>query len=232
MAVRYRDLLEGVSSRIAVTADEARTATEATVSALARVLPASKRQRLLDAVPSLTRQSVGEAPGPAPDVEAFVSEVSWLAGVPREQARYQAQAVLATLAEHEPDLMDKLDPPDDLRSLFRDPEPGGGITGPTGGSAPLTDAEVAAALASLPDWSGDRRALHRTLVLPRRNLDYVLAQFALLKRDTGRSPDVRVEGDAAVLTVCTESVDAVTALDVDLARRVDALIIEAGAGID
>jgi pterin-4a-carbinolamine dehydratase len=231
IAVRYQDLVAGVSSRIAVTADEARAAAEATISALARVLDVSERRRLLDAVPSLTRRSVGEAPGPAPDAEAFVREVAWLTGAPPEQARYQVQAVLAALAEHEPDVVDSLDLPDGLRSLFTDPAPGGGITGPTGGSAPLTDVEVAAALAHLPAWTGDRRALRRTLVLPRPNLDRVLARFELLKRNTGRSPDVRVEADAAVLTVRTDSVDAVTALDLELARRVDDLIVEAGAGM-
>src|SRR2546423_2479999 len=164
-------------------------------------------------------------------LEAFVSEVSWLTGVPPERARYRAQAVLATKAERDPELVDSLDLPEQIRAMCVDPAPAGGIVGPTGHTAPLTAAEVSAALADLPDWTGDIPALTRTLTLPPGNLDRVLDRIALIHRNIGRGPEVRRDGNTAVLTARTHAVDGVTALDLDLAAHVDAVIRDAGAGI-
>lgn len=229
--LRYQDLVTSVAERIAITVDEARAAAQATIAALAHSLDGPDRTRLLAAMPATVRDAAGDAPGPALDVDAFVSEVSWLTGATPEQSRYRAQAVLATIAEHEPGLLASLNLPDDLPTLAVDPAPGGGITGPTGHAAPLTADEVAGFLAELPDWSGDRQALRRTLTLPSNNLDRVLAQVELLGQDLGRGPEIVRDGDTARISVRTHSVDAVTTLDVDLAHEIDDRIAEAAAGI-
>jgi pterin-4a-carbinolamine dehydratase len=225
--VQYQQLITDVTRRIPITAEEARLAAEATIGALARTVDEPRRRRLLQSVPPAIGKGADEAPGPAPDQDSFVSEVSWLTGTPPEQARYRAQAVLATLAEHEPELVDALRLPEDLRQLCAEPAPGGGLIGPTGHAAPLTAAEVRTALGDLPDWTGDQDALRRTLTLPPANLDRVLARIERLHRDLGRGPDVARAGQAATITVRTNAARAVTAADVELAHRIDDAIIDA-----
>jgi hypothetical protein len=74
--------------------------------------------------------------------------------------------------------------------------------------------------------------LTRTIALPRANLDRVLGLLARLRPQTGRGPRIgRASGDLAVITVRTGRQEEVTALDVELAHRVDAAIDEAGAGV-
>jgi pterin-4a-carbinolamine dehydratase/uncharacterized protein (DUF2267 family) len=232
MMMQYRELVTAVARRIGVSTEEARDAADATIDTLARTLGESQRQRLFERVPAVITQE-NTAVGAAPNADAFVAEVSWLTGIERDQARYRTQAVLSTVAQYEPELLGELRVPDALRELFADPVPGGGVTSGHGHAAPLTDEEVAEALDDLPYWSGNRCALRRTLVLPPGNLEAVLTLIGMLKQDHGRSPHVERDGaDTAVLILFTNSVGAVTALDVDLAHRVDAVIDRAGAGID
>jgi pterin-4a-carbinolamine dehydratase len=229
--LQYRDLISDVRTRIGVSTEEARAAADAVIGAVARTVEPAARDRLLATVPGSIALATPDAPGAAPTADALVSAVSWLTGAAPEQARYRAQAVLATVADHEPDLIDALHLPDDIRSLCADPAAGGGVTGPTGHSAPLTRDEVVAALTGLPGWTGDTRALRRTLTLPAGNLDRVLDRVARLHRDLGRGPGVTRDGDTAVFTVCTSAIGAVTAADVDLAHRVDATIAAASPGM-
>ncbi|MDQ7909498.1 DUF2267 domain-containing protein [Phytohabitans sp. ZYX-F-186] len=229
--VQHRDLVTTVADHIGVSVDEARRAAEATIATLVRTVDEPQRQRVLDAVPTLLAEEVGEAPGPAWDHDDFVAEVSWLTGTAPEEARERVQAVLYVLSRQEPRLVGELELPGDIRDLISDPAPGGGITGPRGRTAPLTDDELAAALANLPYWTGGHRAIRRTIQLPEENLRRVLERVEGLRAETGRAPDVERDGETATLTVYTGSVDAVTRLDVDLAHQVDDAIVEAGAGM-
>jgi hypothetical protein len=236
--VRYRDLVAGVRSRTGADFDEARTGAEATVVALAHALREGDRQRLLETVPAELHDDhpVGnfESGNPAvAELPGFLAEVARLAGCPPERARYQAQATLTALAEQDRDLVDSLDIPTDIRELVAPPPAGGGVVDPaTGHTPPLSDDDLRAALARLPYWSGTREGLSRSISLPRENLDRVLRRLERLKPDTGRAPLIgRQDASTAVVVVRTGSVDAVTALDVDLANRVDAAIDEVGAGM-
>jgi pterin-4a-carbinolamine dehydratase len=214
--MRYRELVETVARRAGVSTDVARDATEATIDTLARTLEDPQRTLLLDRVPGKIKEN-SEAPGPAPDVGSFVAEVSWLLGVEEPLARYRAQAVLSGVAQQEPDLILQLRVPDSLQELFEEPP---GARGPA-----LTDVEILQALERLPYWSGDEHSLWRFLVLPPHSLDLVLARLAGMKAESGRAPHIdRRAKDAAVLIVRTHSVNAVTALDVELAHRVDEII--------
>ncbi|TDC97587.1 DUF2267 domain-containing protein [Actinomadura sp. 7K507] len=232
MAVKYQNLLESVSEKTGLDSGVARAAAEATVTVLARTLDEPDRDRFLDAMPG---QLKGRLPVEGQvregDEADFVRAVSLLAHRPPDEARLRARAVLAALAEQEPDLIAELNVPDQLRGMFAPPGVGGGVTGPTGQEAPLTPEEVDAALGALPDWSGDAGELRRTLVLPPGNLDRVLRRIDLLRDEMGRGPEVRRGADGVQLAVRTASVDAVTALDVELASRLDDVIDEAGAGM-
>lgn len=233
MAVKYEDLLAAVSGMTGTGSGVARAAAEATIAALARMLPTEERDRLLATLPAELTDDFPMGGGPRDwDQRDFVREVSLLGRRTPEQARLRAQAVLSALAEQEPRLMAGLTLPDDVRALVTPPEAGGGISGPTGHEAPLTAAEVTAALRRLPAWTGDTRALRRTIELPPENLDRVLERLRRLRENGGRGPKVRRgDGGTAELTVSTASIGAVTVRDVELAARIDDLIDAAGAGM-
>lgn len=271
MAVKYSELLGDVARMTGTDAGIARAAAEATMTALARALPEPDRARLLRVLPAELTNDFPVTGGPRDwSAREFVREVSLLGRRPPEQARLRAQAVLSALADQEPDLVAGLHLPDEVRALFDPPGAGGGVYGPTGHAAPLTAGEVAAALETLPDWTGDTRGLRRTIVLPPDNLERVLARVRLLRENLGRGPYVRrgpgarpgaaaapevtgpatpdeadaqagarpaetgapvPESASAELVVRTAAVDAVTALDVELAARIDDLIADAGAGM-
>ncbi|MEU5941387.1 DUF2267 domain-containing protein [Micromonospora sp. NPDC047548] len=229
----YRELVGEVSRRAGVDFRTAKVGAEATVLALAWALDEAERERLLAAVPVKLHDVVPvDGIERHRDLPGFLAEVGRISGRSPEQARYQAQATLAALADHDGDLIDSLDVPDGLRDLLGPPAPGGGLVGAHSAAAPLTEAELRDALDDLPYWSSDRRSLVRTIELPTGNLDRVLDRLDQLRVETGRGPQIgRPDSDNAVLTVRSRTVDAVTAADVDLAHRVDDAIDEAGAGM-
>lgn len=233
-ALRYRELIQSASARAGRPFDLGRVAGEATIIVLTRVLDAEDRQRLLAAVPTELRDDQVTATWARPgDLAEFLGQVATIAGRTPEQARHDAQAVLSALAEQDPELVGSLDLPPYLADLLGPPPVGGGVVGPAASTPPLTDDQTRQALSRLRRWSGDRRALSRTIWLPPDNLDRVLRRVADLKPDLGRGPKIsRGRDGSATLTVRTASVDAVTSLDVDLAERIDAVIEEAGAGMN
>lgn len=225
--IKYQELISSAANRINAGWDDARAAADATIEALALSTTQENRRRLSEAVPVLLRPD-GDTQARIRDAQGFIQTVANLTRRPAEQARYRVQAVLAALAESEPDLVDSLELPDDIKALATDPAVGGGIVGLEGGPAPLTPDEVAAALADFPDWSGDTSGLRRTISLPPDRLDRVLARVADVDPETGRGADIHRESDdTAVLFVRTHSVKAVTALDIDLISQIDTLIREA-----
>ncbi|MEU2615435.1 DUF2267 domain-containing protein [Micromonospora sp. NPDC007271] len=230
----YRDLVEDVSRRAGVDFSTAKVAAEATVLALACALDEAARRRLLEAVPLKLHDVVPvEGVGRHRDLPGFLAEVGRRSRLTPEQARYQAEATLAALADADGELVESLHVPDGLRDLLAPPSPGGGLVGPKSATAPLDEQELRDVLARLPYWSSDRQSLVRTIELPAGNLDRVLDRLDQLRAETGRAPQIgRPDPDSAVITVQTQQVDGVTALDVDLARRIDDAIDEAGAGIN
>ncbi|MFG2054725.1 DUF2267 domain-containing protein [Micromonospora sp. NPDC048930] len=231
----YRDLVDDVSRRAGVDFSTAKVAAEATVLALAWALDEAERERLLEAVPVKLHDVVPvDGIERRQDLPGFLAEVGRRSRLTPEQARYQAEATLAALADADGELVESLRVPDGLRDLLAPPpEPGGGLVGPTSSTAPLSEQELRDALAGLPYWSSDRQSLVRTIELPAGNLDRVLDRLDLLRVETGRRPLIgRPDPDSAVLTVRTQQVDGVTALDVDLAHQVDDAIDEAGAGMN
>ncbi|MEU5791423.1 DUF2267 domain-containing protein [Micromonospora purpureochromogenes] len=229
----YRELVDEVSRRAGVDFRTAKVGAEATVLALAWALDEAERQRLLEAVPVKLHDVVPvDGIERHQDLPGFLAEVGRISGRSPEQARYQAEATLAALADHDGDLIESLDVPDGLRDLLTPTEPGGGLVGARSAAAPLTEAELRDALNDLPYWSSDRQSLVRTIELPPGNLDRVLDRLDQLRVDTGRGPQIgRPDPDNAVLTVRSRTADAVTAADVDLAHQVDDAIEEVGAGM-
>jgi pterin-4a-carbinolamine dehydratase len=176
---------------------------------------------------------VGCAAGsPTTSLIGFLHQVATIVHRTPDQARYLAQAVLSVMSGQDGELMSSLRLPEYVRDLLAPPAEGG-VVGVDGRTPPLTDEELRAALARPPLWSGDRRALVRTIALPPGNLERVLRRLADLKHEAGRGPRIRRPDEGvAKFVVRTSPVNAVTALDVELAHRVDAAIEEAGAGMD
>ncbi|GIJ39629.1 DUF2267 domain-containing protein [Micromonospora andamanensis] len=231
--VGYRELVEDVVRRVGVDFRTAKVGVESTVLVLAWALEAGERRRLLEAVPASLHDVVPvDGIERRQDLGGFLAEVGRISGRSPEQARYQAEATLAALAEHDGDLIESLHVPDELRELLNPPAAGGGVVGVVSATPQLSAAELGAALADLPYWSGDGSALSRTLELPPGNLDRVLDRLDLLRQRTGRGPRIgRVGPTTAVLTVTSGNAGAVTAMDVDLAHAVDDAVDEAGAGM-
>ncbi len=231
--VRYRDLVSDVARRTGLDFDAAKQAAEATVTVLARALGEPDRQRLLAAVPAELHDDYPvELPDRREDLASFVGEVARIAHGTPEQARYRAQAVLTALGERAPDLVASLHLPPDIWGLVEPPPIGGDGVGPAGHPTPLTDAELRQELARLPYWAGTRRAISRTVTGPPDRLDRLLLALARRKADWQRGPKFsRPAPDAAILVLKTSGPDAVTALDIDLAHRLDGTIAEALANL-
>ncbi|MEU4402012.1 DUF2267 domain-containing protein [Micromonospora orduensis] len=232
-SVGYHDLVDEVGRRAGVDFSTAKVGAEATVLVLAFALDAAERQTLLDAVPNSLHDVLPvDGIERHRDLPGFLAEVGRISGRTPEQARYQAEATLAALAEQGGDLVESLHVPDGLRELLNPPAAGGGLVGASTTTPTLDDAQVQAALDDLPYWTGDSDGLYRVVALPPDNLDRVLDRLDRLRQETGRGPSIgRPGGTAAVLTVRTSQADGVTALDVDLAHQIDDAIDEMGAGM-
>ncbi|MCW2613686.1 MAG: putative pterin-4-alpha-carbinolamine dehydratase [Frankiales bacterium] len=89
---------------------------------------------------------------------------------------------------------------------------------------PLTADQLAEALATLPGWSGDLRRLERTVLLPPDRAAALRARVAAAADELDHHPVVEDVPGGLRFVVWTHVRDAVTELDVALARRIDALL--------
>ena len=89
----------------------------------------------------------------------------------------------------------------------------------------LSPDEVTTALRDLPLWSGDVAGLHRTVQLPsfRAAVARIVA-IADVAEEMDHHPDVDLRWRTLHLVLVSHSEGGVSALDVELARRIDALL--------
>jgi 4a-hydroxytetrahydrobiopterin dehydratase len=88
----------------------------------------------------------------------------------------------------------------------------------------LEPAELSAALATMPDWHGDTRRIART-VRP-RDLWSLLENVADAEEDLDHHTVVDLDAGTVTFSVWTHVCDAVTAADLELAQRIDAVIAQ------
>ena len=84
--------------------------------------------------------------------------------------------------------------------------------------------ELAAALSGLPLWSGDGEGIRRSVELPGfPDAVAALVRIAFVAERLDHHPDVDLRWRTLHLTLVTHSAGGVTELDLELARRIDAL---------
>jgi 4a-hydroxytetrahydrobiopterin dehydratase len=88
----------------------------------------------------------------------------------------------------------------------------------------LSDEDVAAALTSLPGWTGDVRALERTVVLPDGIGQELRDRIARVEQAMNHHAVVEERPDGTVFRVWTHARGVVTDLDVELAGRISEVI--------
>jgi pterin-4a-carbinolamine dehydratase len=194
------------------------------------------RDRLAAVLPGSLR-SAAERRGQAlhPDSgAALVSAVRARSGCPAERARFYTQAVLSTLAGAEPDVAGVLARRlPDGEELFAPVDQG---VAPRGSGVPtrltprlLERDEIARALAGLEGWEGDEHRLRRTVVLPPDRHRPLRDAVARAEHDMTHHARVEQVRDEVTFEVWTHSLDRVTDMDVELARRIDAAVVAVGS---
>jgi 4a-hydroxytetrahydrobiopterin dehydratase len=89
----------------------------------------------------------------------------------------------------------------------------------------LSPDDVAAALSSLPLWSGDADGIERTLELPGfRAAVEAISMIADVAEQLDHHPDMDLRWTKVRVAVVTHSAGGLTDLDLELARRVDLLV--------
>ena len=91
--------------------------------------------------------------------------------------------------------------------------------------ARLSPDDVAAALRALPLWSGDADGLRRTVELPSfRDAVAAIDAIADVAEEMDHHPDIDLRWRTLHLRLVSHSAGGVTELDLELARRIDALV--------
>ena len=88
----------------------------------------------------------------------------------------------------------------------------------------LSDEEITAALAGLPDWTRSGNSIIRTVELK----DFQAAMLftgavAYMAEKAGHHPDILIQWNKVTLTLSTHSAGGLTAADFDLAAKISAL---------
>lgn len=235
--IKYATFVEAAGERAGVAdTEEARRAVEAVLAGVAASLDESDRDRLAAVLPGSLRPAVethgqGERPESG---AALVFAVSAASGCSPERSRFYTQAVLSTLADLEPEvaaaLARRLPDGDELFAPVDQ-----GVT-PRGSGVPigltprlLEQDEIDRVLAALEDWTGDQHRLRRTVVLPSDRHRPIRNAVARAEQELTHHARVEEEGDALTFEVWTHSLDRVTDLDVELARRIDAAVAAIGS---
>jgi pterin-4a-carbinolamine dehydratase/uncharacterized protein (DUF2267 family) len=233
--ITHEPLVEHVAAQARLSGtDEAARVVKVTLAALAHQLEVPRRQRLRQALPGPERDAAMVTVPPAGGgATELAREIGHNLETPPEHARYLVRTVLSEIAEADPELGQVLREglPPDCASLFQAPEPyPERMHAATVAPAPLTTAELATELRRRPQWSGTSHHLTRTVALPADRLPPLLNQINKDSRALNHRCDHEQTDDGITFFLHTRSVDAVTALDLELADRIDAAVTAVGSG--
>lgn len=93
----------------------------------------------------------------------------------------------------------------------------------------LTADEVGAALASLPEWSGDTSRLVRRASVPQSRQDELVDTIMRAADEMNHHPNVERDGDTVTFLIWSHDVGGVTTRDVELAARIDEVLSDRDA---
>lgn len=235
--IEYSTFIAAAGSQAGMAdSDEARRAVEAVVGAVAVALDEPGRAQLAAVLPGALRGAT-EADGPVAPVEddaALVVSVASISGCPPERARFYAQSVLSTLVDLEPEvaraIRDRLPLTDDLFSPIDQGVTPRGSGVPTRLSPRLLDrSDIDRELGRLRGWDGDERRLRRTVELPPDRVRPLRDAVARAEREMDHKARVEQHGGTVTFEVWTHSLDRVTDMDVQLARRIDEAVEAVGS---
>ena len=226
--MRHQEFLAGVAARGGFAGtDDARRAADAVLATLAEHLPGDDRDALAKALPSLLEQESGvdrAAGGGTPTEAGLVDEVARRTGWEPERARYALTAVIGQLHAEDADLGERIGRvvPEDLRGSGPTLPPDAASEGAQGRPQPVDRDELQRVLNRLTDWSGDVSGIERTVELPSEHIDLVLERLRAAESEIGaRLRTVERTPTSLTVRARTESMQAVAALDLDLAERFD-----------
>ncbi|RCW46237.1 pterin-4a-carbinolamine dehydratase [Halopolyspora algeriensis] len=240
MVAQYQQFLDGVRTHAGLSeTEQARQATVHVIEAMARHLDGVDRQQLATGIPQGLRSSVrwDIENASAHSLEEFLQEVAQRTDSTPERSRYLVQGVLSALTEQDRALADTLQHrlPDGFSALFT--APGGGPPPDWGAASaddrprPLDADELQRALNQLVGWSGDTERISREVTLPPERWTPIYRQVEAAQQELSHHAAVEERSDGVVVfSLHTRSLGAVTELDLQLARRIDAAISEVGSG--
>jgi pterin-4a-carbinolamine dehydratase/uncharacterized protein (DUF2267 family) len=226
----YQQFLSAVGRHLDVSdTEEVKTGVQAVFGAVDQILDADARGRLAAELPGSLRNTMGTGSATRSlTTDQFVSVVASGGGYTTERARYWAQAVLAALAENDPDAAEIVRPalPDDtlMRPLGQGPAPvHSGV--PTNLSPEILEPdEVTRALAAMPGWTGDTTRITRTIDIPAERVAPLTDAVHRIETELNHHANIDNGPDGLTFTVWTHSLSRVTEMDVNLARRIDEAI--------
>jgi uncharacterized protein (DUF2267 family)/pterin-4a-carbinolamine dehydratase len=231
--VAHREFLEAVADRAGLdTPGDAKRPAESVLVGLARRLDDTGRTALEAMLPTQLATLVRDSAPLSRDEgkRLFLGTVASELDASPERARFLAQAVLSVLVDQDARTAETVrrQVPEDLRDLFAapgdGPPPDRAATAAVPGPTDLTADEVSAALAALPGWSGDVRALERTVVLPPGIGQQLRDRISRVERAINHHAVVEEREDGTAFRVWTHARGVVTDLDVELARRISEII--------
>ncbi|NYH77824.1 pterin-4a-carbinolamine dehydratase/uncharacterized protein (DUF2267 family) [Actinopolyspora biskrensis] len=239
MVARYQEFVDGVVARGELdSAEEARAGTIRVVEALAERVGERERELLAERLPGKIRDSIrwDERTGHG-EPDTFLEDVAVRTERPAEHTRYLVMAVLSELTSQDSELAESLSNrlPAEVTELFSSP---GGRPPPERGTAgvgdrprPLEADELERALTGLDDWAGDTGRITRTVVLPSDRWPPLLRRVEAVQQELSHHAKVdRGSNDDLTFSVRTRSVEAVTELDLELARRIDEAVAQVSSG--
>lgn len=229
----HRELLADIAARAGLDPpDAAKQPAEVILVGIAGRLDGTGREALGQTLPNqLSRLVQGSAPLHRPESStAFLHTVAADLETSPERARVLTQAVLSALADEDATTAETVRSqlPEDFGELFAapgdGPPPDRAATAALPEPTDLTAEEVAEALASLPGWTGDVRALERTVVLPPGIGQELRDRIARVEHEMNHHAVVEEQPDGTTFRVWTHARGVVTDLDVALAHRISEVI--------
>jgi pterin-4a-carbinolamine dehydratase/uncharacterized protein (DUF2267 family) len=199
---------------------------------VARRLDDTGRKLLAAAVPTQFATLVLESAPLRRDKEKtrFLQTVASDLDASPERARFLAQAVLSALADQDAPSAEAVRSrlPQDFLDLFAapgdGPPPDRAATAALPEPTDLTAEEISTALVGLPGWTGDTRALERTVVLPPGIGQEIRDRISRIEQEMNHHAVIEEQPDGTVFRVWTHARGVVTDLDIELARRISEAI--------